>query len=184
MKKNICLAAGVAGILLASAPSGAHADGRFRYHGLGRGPHWGWRSSYWGLGEPYWGWGGPNWGWNGAYRVIDTRPGFIVLPAYGFSVSIGTPYDMIYYDNLYYAYNNNCWYSSPAYRGPWVVIHENDLPDVIRKHNIDDIRKARDNESPDSAVKEKQGQHGDINGSNNLNDTPRDTPSNDSDKTK
>ena len=41
MKKNICLVAGIAGILLASAPTGAHAEGRLRYHGWGGGPHWG-----------------------------------------------------------------------------------------------------------------------------------------------
>ncbi len=181
MKKNICLVAGIAGILLASAPTGAHAEGRLRYHGWGGGPHWGFRGPYFGWARPYWGWGVPYWGWNGGYLVIDTRPSFIVLTGYGFSVSVGTPVDMIYYDNLYYTYNNNSWYSSTAYRGPWVVIHENDLPDIIKKHSIDDIRKARDNDSPNNAVQDKQGHHGDINDSRNLNDSPRGTPSTDSD---
>ena len=164
MKINICLAAGIAGILLGTAPSVAHAESRLRYHGWGGrtywggGPYWGWRGSYWGRGNPYW-------GWNGGYLVIDARPSFVVLPGYGFSVSVGTPYDMIYYDNLYYTWNNNCWYSSPAYRGPWVVIHENDLPDVIRKYSVDDIRKARDNESPNNNSKDQLGHHGDINSS-------------------
>ncbi len=158
MRKNICLAAGIAAILLGTAPTGAHAEGRGRWGG---GSHWG---GGWGRGS-YWGWGNPYWGWNGGYLVIDTRPSFIVLPGYGFSVSVGTPVDMIYYDNLYYTWNNNCWYSSPAYSGPWVVIHENDLPDVIRKHSIDDIRKVRDNDSPNNGVQYKSGHHGDINGS-------------------
>ncbi len=168
MRKNICLAAGIAAILLGTAPTGAHAEGRGRWGG---GSHWGsgWGGrSYWGGGwgrGSYWGWGNPYWGWNGGYLVIDTRPSFIVLPGYGFSVSVGTPVDMIYYDNLYYTWNNNCWYSSPAYSGPWVVIHENDLPDVIRKHSIDDIRKVRDNDSPNNGVQYKSGHHGDINGS-------------------
>ena len=170
MKKNICLAAGIAGILLSTAPTGANAEGRLRYHG-------------WGVG-PYWGWSNPYWGWNGGYLVIDTRPSFIVLPGYGFSVSVGTPYDMIYYDNLYYTYNNNYWYSSPAYLGPWVVIHENDLPDIIRNHSFDDIRKARDKQLPNNGNQDNTGHHGDINGSKNLNDTHRDSRSTDSDQTR
>lgn len=177
MKNNICLAAGIAGILLSTSPTGANAEGRLRYHGWGGGPYWGWRGSYWGWGNPYW-------GWSGGYLVIDTRPSFIVLPGYGFSVSIGTPYDMIYYDNLYYTYHNNYWYSSPAYRGPWVVIHENDLPDLIRKHSFDDIRKARDSQSPNNGNQDNTEHHGDIDGSKNLNDTHRDSRSNDSDQSR
>ena len=196
MKKNICLVAGIAGLLVGTTPSAAHAEGRMRYHGwgggshwgggpyLGGGSHWGWRGSYWGWGDPYWGWEGPYWERSGGYLVIDTPPDFIVLPGYGFSVTVGTPYDIIYYDNLYYTYNSNYWYSSPAYRGPWVVIHENDLPDIIRRHSIDDIRKARDVDSPNNRNQDNRGHVGDINSSRNLNDTHRDTPSNDNDQTR
>ena len=98
MTKNICLAVGLAGLLFGIAPSTVHADGRIRYRGWGSGPHW---------------------EWNGGYFIIDIRPSFIVLSDYGFSVSVGNPYDIIYYDNLYYTYVNNYWYSSPAYR--WYV---------------------------------------------------------------
>ncbi len=184
MKKNVCIVAGIAGILLGAASSGAHAEGRMRYHGRESGPYWGWRSSYWEWGDPYWGWRGPYWRWNGGYLVIDTRPSFIVLPGYGFSVSVGTPYDMIYYDNHFYAYNNNYWYYSPAYNGPWVVIHENDLPDIIRKHSFDDIRKTRDIESSKNANQGNKGHHGDENSSNNQSDMHRDARSTDSDQTR
>ena len=184
MKKNVCIVAGIAGILLGAASSGAHAEGRMRYHGRESGPYWGWRSSYWEWGDPYWGWRGPYWRWNGGYLVIDTRPSFIVLPGYGFSVSVGTPYDMIYYDNLYYIYNNKSWYSSPACRGPWVIIQEDNIPDIIRKHNIDDIRKARDLELQTDGNQDNRGHHSDVNSSKNLNDTHLESRSIDNDKTR
>ena len=161
---------------------GGHAGG-----GGGGGPHGGggayWRGGphrgggpYW-VGGPYWGWDGPYWGWNGGYFVIDTRPSFIVLPGYGFSVSVGTPYDIIYYDKIYYICNNNYWYSSPDYHGPWVVIEAEKLPDIIRKYRIDDIRKARDIEYQDKGNKDSNGHHNDINGSKQINDNYRDTHS-------
>ena len=168
MKKNICLAAGIAGILLATIPSVVQADGRNHVHGWG--------------GRPYWGWRAPYWGWNGGYLVIDTPPSFIVLPDYGFSVSIGTPYEIIYYENFYYIYHNNDWYSSSFYRGPWVVIQESNLPDIIRKHRIEDIRKTRDIETRNNAHQDNRGHRGDINSSKNLNQTPSDNGSNDSEK--
>ena len=175
MKKNICLVAGIAGILLATAPSVVQADGRNHVHGWRGRPYWGWRASYWGWERPYW-------GWNGGYLVIDTPPSFIILQDYGFSVSIGTPYDMIYYDNLYYIYTNNDWYSSSFYRGPWVVIQESNLPDSIRKHRIEDIRKTRDIESRNNAHPDNRGHRGDINSSKNPNQTQSDSRSNDSEK--
>jgi len=178
MKKNICLAAGIAGILLGTFPTGAHAEGRMHSREWRGGSHWGGRGSYGVWRRPYWVWGNPYWAWNGGYLVIDTRPSFIVLPGYGFSVSLCTPYDMIYYDHLYYIYNNKFWYSAPDCRGPWVVIHENDLPDIIRKHNLDDIREARDIES------RTNGDHGDLDNSKNQNDTHRDSRSADIDHDK
>lgn len=184
VKKNICIVAGIAAVLLAADPAGAHAEGRMRSRGWGGGPHWGWRGSYWAWGSPYWVWGGPYWAWNGGYLVIDARPGFIVLPGYGFSVSVGTPYDMIYYDNFYNIYNNKLWYSSPACRGPWVIIEEDNVPDIIRKHNIDDIRKARDLESHPDGNQDNRGHHTDMNSSNNLNDAHHDSRSTDNNQTR
>jgi len=169
VKKNICLAAGIAGILLATATAVVQADGRNHVRVWGSRPHWGGRP-YWGLRASYWGWDRPYSGWNGGYLVIDTPPSFKVLPDYGFSVSIGTPYDIIYYDNLYYIYNNNDWYSSAFYRGPWVFIQESNLPEVIRKHHIEDIRTTRDIESRNNTNSENRGHRSDINSSKNIND--------------
>lgn len=76
--------------------------------------------------------------------VISSRPNFIDLPDQGFSISVGSPYDIISYDNRYYLYQNGGWYNSSDYRGPWVNIQENRLPDRIRRHRIEDIRRYRD----------------------------------------
>ena len=168
MKKNICLAAGIAGVLLGTLPSVLQADGRM--HGRG-----------WGAG-PSWGWGGPYWGWHGRYVVIDERPSFIVLPDYGLSVSVGTSYDILYYDNLYYVYDNADWFSSPDYRGPWVPLQDNELPDVIRKHRVEDIRKVRDMEFQKKGNAYKRNNQRDIQHSRNLNESHSDTPSNDSEE--
>jgi hypothetical protein len=64
----------------------------------------------------------------GASIVISSRPEFIDLTGQGFSVSIGSLYDMISYGNRYYLYQNGGWYNSSDYRGPWVSIEENRLP--------------------------------------------------------
>lgn len=80
----------------------------------------------------------------GASIVISSRPEFIDLPDQGFSVSIGSPYDMISYGNRYYLYQNGGWYNSSDYRGPWVNTEESRLPERIRRHRIEDIRRYRD----------------------------------------
>lgn len=80
----------------------------------------------------------------GTSIVISSRPNFIDLPDQGFSISVGSPYDIINYDNRYYLYQNGGWYNSSDYRGPWVTIDENRLPERIRRHRIEDIRRSRD----------------------------------------
>ncbi|NTW70323.1 MAG: BcpO-related WXXGXW repeat protein [Chlorobiaceae bacterium] len=81
---------------------------------------------------------------SGVSIVISSRPNFIDLPDQGFSISVGSPYDIISYDNRYYLYQNGGWYNSSDYRGPWVTIEQNRLPDRIRRHRIEDIRRYRD----------------------------------------
>uniref|UniRef100_Q3ARS5 Uncharacterized protein n=1 Tax=Chlorobium chlorochromatii (strain CaD3) TaxID=340177 RepID=Q3ARS5_CHLCH len=79
--------------------------------------------------------------------VINSQQSFIELPDQGFSVSVGSPYDIINYDNRYYIYQDGSWYRSSNYRGTWTVIRDSDLPDRIRRHRPEDIRRLRDNES-------------------------------------
>jgi len=78
--------------------------------------------------------------------VISSRPNFVNLPDQGFSVSVGSPYDIIEYGNMYYINQNGLWYRSSDYRGPWINIRSNKLPSRIRRHRMDDIRRYRDTE--------------------------------------
>lgn len=115
MKKNIWLAAGIAGMLLGSPPADAQAEVNVRIS-TGNRPSF----------------------------VIDRRPRFMELKNQGFSISVGSPYDIVFYGNRYYLYQNSRWYRSSSYRGPWTVIRNNNLPSQIRKHRWDDIRGYRD----------------------------------------
>jgi hypothetical protein len=83
----------------------------------------------------------------GSSIVVSSEQSFIDLPDQGFSVSIGSPDDIINYDNRYYMHRNGSWYNSSDYRGSWTVIRDNDVPDRIRRHRPEDIRRFRDNES-------------------------------------
>ena len=83
----------------------------------------------------------------GVSIVIRSQPNFIDLPDQGFSVSIGSPYDIVRYDDRYYVYQDGSWYNSRDYRGPWVIIQQNNLPERIRRHRPEDIRRYRDAES-------------------------------------
>ena len=74
--------------------------------------------------------------------VISHRPDFVNLPGFGFAVSVGGPYDMIFYNNFYYVNYNGGWYRASDYRGPWV--RDGRLPYKIKKHRWEDIRRSRD----------------------------------------
>jgi len=80
----------------------------------------------------------------GTSIVINSRPNFIYLPDQGISISVESPYDIITYENRYYIYHNGGWYNSSDYRGPWVNIEYNRLPDRIRRHRLEDLRRYRD----------------------------------------
>ncbi len=118
MKKNIWFVAGLAGVLLGTLPLNCE-------EGFSMSPRRG----------------------GGVSIVIGSQPNFIDLPDQGFSVSVGSPYDIVRYDDRYYVYQDGAWYNSRDYRGPWLLIHENNLPPKIRKHRPDDIRRYRDAES-------------------------------------
>jgi hydroxymethylpyrimidine pyrophosphatase-like HAD family hydrolase len=117
MKKSIWLAAGVAGMLLGNAATEADAAGNAQIYAK-----------------------------NGRSFVIESRPNFIMLPEQGFSVAVGSRYDIVFFDNRYYINQNGAWYRSSNYHGPWKYIRENNLPSKIRRHSLDDIRRFRDNE--------------------------------------
>ncbi len=140
MKKYIWLVAGITGMLLSSPTAYAHVEVCMSSSGH--------RPTF----------------------IIDTRPDFIELPDQGFSVSIGSPYDIITYDNWYYINQNGSWYRSSDYRGPWVDINENALPSKIRRHRLEDIRRYRDTEYRNNENRRKvDQQRSDENNRRNLN---------------
>ena len=138
MKKNIWLAAGIAGMLLGNTLFNPQS---LLAMSPGRG--------------------------GGTSIVISSRPSFIDLPDQGFSISIGSPYDIINYDNGYYIYQKNSWYRSSDYRGPWMVIREKNVPDKIRHHRWEDIRRYRDIESQKRNNRNNPGQQNDDRNRNN-----------------
>jgi hypothetical protein len=115
MKKTIWLAAGVAGMLLGTPAIEAGAAVNVQIHAL-----------------------------NDHSFVIDSRPSFINLTDQGFSVAVGSPYDIVYYNKRYYINQSGSWYRSSSYRGPWNIIREKNLPGSIRRHRLDDIKRFRD----------------------------------------
>ena len=95
--------------------------------------------------------------------VINSAPSFVYLRTQGFSVSVGSPYDIIYYRNYYYIINNGNWYRSSNYHGPWMVILNKRLPYQIRRHRFEDIRKYRDVEARRSDHENNRYQRNDDN---------------------
>jgi len=116
MKKYIVTAFGITGILLANSPNVSYSEVNVPLLALGSRP-----SIY-----------------------IDSPPTFIYVPELGYSVAAESPYDLLYYDNYYYLYNNGYWYNSSFYDGPWIGIVDERLPLLLREHRIMDIRRLRD----------------------------------------
>ena len=76
--------------------------------------------------------------------VIHSEPSFVYLRTQGFSISVGSPYDIVYYGGRYYLNHNGRWYRSYSYRGPWILISNYGLPSRIRRYRLVDIRRYRD----------------------------------------
>ena len=83
---------------------------------------------------------------DGRSFVLESRPTFVMLPTQGFSVAVGSPYDIVFYDKRYYLNQDGSWYRSSSYRGPWTFVKTKHLPSRIRKHRLEEIRSFRDTE--------------------------------------
>lgn len=106
---------------------------------------------------------------NGHSFVLESRPSFVMLPEQGFSVAVGSPYDIVFYNNRYYINQNGFWYRSSSYRGPWSFIKTKHLPSRIRRHRLEDIRRFRDTENRRNDQRHNlQQQHGDENNRRTL----------------
>jgi hypothetical protein len=95
--------------------------------------------------------------------VINSQPSFVYLRTQGFSISVGSPYDIVYYGNRYYLNHNGRWYRSYSYRGPWILIGNTGLPLRIRRHRLEDIRRYRDFEYRKSDSRNNRYQRNDDN---------------------
>lgn len=116
MKKQFFIAAGIAGMLLGAIPQ-QHADAAITVHVRTEG-----RPAF----------------------VISSWPSFIYLPKYGFSVSMNTAYDIIYFKNYYYVYRQGYWFRASSHRGPWEAVRQHKLPWKIRQHRWSEIKRYRD----------------------------------------
>jgi len=115
MNKNIWLTVGIAGMLLGNPSADARAEVSVQIS-TGNRPSF----------------------------VISSAPNFVYLRSQKFSVSVDSPYDIVYYRNYYYIQQNGRWYRSSNYRGPWITMVSKRVPYQIRKHRFDDIRRYRD----------------------------------------
>ncbi|NTW51831.1 MAG: hypothetical protein HGB22_04515 [Chlorobiaceae bacterium] len=77
---------------------------------------------------------------------IENRPRFLYTPPLGFYVSVDGPYDIVYYEDRYYVYDDGRWYWSSEYNGPWDYIDDRRLPGRLRRFRHEEIRRYRDHE--------------------------------------
>lgn len=73
-------------------------------------------------------------------------PNLLFIPQLGFYVSIGSPYDLLFFNNFYYVYHGGHWYHSHYYNGPWIAVKHNRPPRAIRRHHWHKIREYSDRE--------------------------------------
>lgn len=76
--------------------------------------------------------------------IIEDEPEFIPLRELGFSAAVGTPYDLFNIGATYYLNQDNGWYRSRSYSGPWVSVNYRSLPYQIRRYPVERIRVIRE----------------------------------------
>lgn len=81
------------------------------------------------------------------YETLDLAapPDFIEPPELGFYVAVGVPFDLFFFNNMYYLYRNDCWYSSRYYNGPWSGIYHRNVPYALHRYPFERIHHYRDN---------------------------------------
>jgi len=78
--------------------------------------------------------------------VLSQPPDFLYPPELGFGVAVGVPYDMYYFDGIYYIYRGGGWYRTSSYGGNWVKMRQRELPPELRRYKIARIHEFRDRE--------------------------------------
>lgn len=77
---------------------------------------------------------------------VEEPPEFIRPSSLGFFTAVGIPQDIFFSRGKYYLNRDSIWFRASTYRGPWVSIKLEHLPEIIRKHNYRDIIRIRDEE--------------------------------------
>lgn len=77
---------------------------------------------------------------------IESPPEFLLIPSLGMHISIGAPYDIFYLDGFYFYFDNNRWYRSSNYQGPWGYVDRRHLPKQMRNHDHREMLDWRDRE--------------------------------------
>lgn len=78
--------------------------------------------------------------------VVTEAPEFIYTPTIGFHVAVGVPYDLVYTGKDYLRHHGGRWYRGHSYNGPWVACKSRNVPSVLRRQSIGQIRHYRDQE--------------------------------------
>ncbi len=90
-----------------------------------------------------------------AFSFRET-PEFIYSPSLNFYVGVNSPYDLFYYNNSYFIFDQGYWHRSPQLDGPWQIVDYHILPPGFRRHKIEQMRRYRD-----ADFKASRRQHGD-----------------------
>ncbi|MHB8483027.1 MAG: hypothetical protein ACYDBV_09935 [Nitrospiria bacterium] len=100
--------------------------------------------------------------------VLQAPPHMIYDEGLRVYIGVGIPYDIFFYNNIYFYHVNGIWYRSPYYRGPWTRTEIRRIPLNLRKHRIEEIRGFRDR-----AWKEYRGHEGRYRGRHFQAEEPR-----------
>lgn len=80
------------------------------------------------------------------YDDVEEEVEFIYPQPLGFYVAVGVPYDLFYFNNVYFSFRDGRWFRSRDNRGGWVPVRYRELPSPLRRHRIERIREYRTRE--------------------------------------
>lgn len=80
------------------------------------------------------------------YDDVEEEVEFIYPQSLGFYVAVGVPYDLFYFNNVYFSFRDGRWFRSPSNRGGWVPVRYRELPSPLRRYRIERIREYRTRE--------------------------------------
>ncbi len=80
----------------------------------------------------------------GPTLVIEAPPVLVAPPRLGFYLAVGVPYEMFYLAKRYYLLDDDVWYKSRRYDGPWQEVSYKRLPAPLRKYKMERIRQIRE----------------------------------------